>query len=346
MSVEERPTSESRSAERASARRPEEERFDISVVVPVYKEEANIRPFLAKVEPVLESITARYEILFCLDPSPDRTEDVIVGEIQRNRRIKLVVFSRRFGQPAATMAGISICKGDSCVVIDVDLQDPPELIAQLYAKMQEGFDVVYAKRRSRKGETLVKRLVSWLGYAVINKLSDVQIPRNTGDFRIMSRRVCDELDRLNEGHGFLRGLVAYVGFPQTFVEYDRDARHAGAGHYNRFLGSLKIGLNGVISFGSRPLQMMSIIGFIFAALSFLIGAWYVVTKLLGWNYNPGLPTTVLVVTFFSGVQLLSLGLMGEYVGRIYDEVKRRPKYIIDRKVELPAVRAVDKQAKP
>lgn len=323
-----------------------EDRVDISVVVPVYKEEANIRPFLAKVEPVLESITARYEILFCLDPSPDRTEDVIVGEINRNRRIKLVVFSRRFGQPAATMAGISICKGDSCVVIDVDLQDPPELIAQLYAKMQEGFDVVYAKRRSRKGETLVKRVVSWLGYAVINKLSDVQIPRNTGDFRIMSRRVCDELDRLNEGHGFLRGLVAYVGFPQTFVEYDRDPRHAGTGHYNRFLGSLKIGLNGVISFGSRPLQMMSIIGFIFAALSFLIGAWYVITKLLGWNYNPGLPTTVLVVTFFSGVQLLSLGLMGEYVGRIYDEVKRRPKYIVDRKVELPAVRAVDKQAKP
>ena len=323
-----------------------EDRVDISVVVPVYKEEANIRPFLAKVEPVLESITARYEILFCLDPSPDRTEDVIVGEIDRNRRIKLVVFSRRFGQPAATMAGISISKGESCVVIDVDLQDPPELIAQLHAKMQEGFDVVYAKRRSRKGETLVKRVVSWLGYAVINRLSDVQIPRNTGDFRIMSRRVCDELDRLNEGHGFLRGLVAYVGFPQTFVEYDRDPRHAGTGHYNRFLGSLKIGLNGVISFGSRPLQMMSIIGFIFAALSFLIGAWYVVTKLLGWNYNPGLPTTVLVVTFFSGVQLLSLGLMGEYVGRIYDEVKRRPKYIVDRKVELPAVRAVDKQAKP
>jgi len=326
-----------------------EDRVDITVVVPVYKEEANIRPFLAQVEPVLETISARYEILFCLDPSPDRTEQVIVDEMQRNRRIKLVVFSRRFGQPAATMAGISLSKGDSCVVIDVDLQDPPALIPQLHAKLKEGYDVVYAKRRSRKGETLVKRVVSWLGYAVINRLSDVQIPRNTGDFRIMSRRVCEELDRLNEGHGFLRGLVAYVGFPQTFVEYDRDARHAGTGHYNRFLGSLKIGLNGVVSFGSRPLQLMSIIGFLFAALSFLIGAFYVVTKLLGWTYNPGLPTTVLVVTFFSGVQLLSLGLMGEYVGRIYDEVKRRPKYIIDRKVELPAVHAVEPpkiQAKP
>jgi polyisoprenyl-phosphate glycosyltransferase len=323
-----------------------EDRVDITVVVPVYKEEANIRPFLAHVEPVLDTISARYEILFCLDPSPDRTEQVIVDEMQRNRRIKLVVFSRRFGQPAATMAGISLSKGDSCVVIDVDLQDPPALIPQLHAKLKDGYDVVYAKRRSRKGETLVKRVVSWLGYAVINRLSDVQIPRNTGDFRIMSRRVCEELDRLNEGHGFLRGLVAYVGFPQTFVEYDRDARHAGTGHYNRFLGSLKIGLNGVVSFGSRPLQLMSIVGFLFAALSFLIGAFYVVTKLLGWTYNPGLPTTVLVVTFFSGVQLLSLGLMGEYVGRIYDEVKRRPKYIIDRKVELPQVHVVDKQAKP
>jgi dolichol-phosphate mannosyltransferase len=150
----------------------------------------------------------------------------------------------------------------------------------------------------------------------------------------MSRRVCDELSRLNEGHGFLRGLVAYVGFPQAFVEYDRDPRHAGAGNYNRFTGSLKIGLNGVISFGSRPLQVMSIVGFVVAGFSFLLGAWYVATKLFGLAYTPGLPTTVLVVTFFSGVQLLSLGVMGEYVGRIYDEVKQRPKYIIHKQVNL------------
>jgi dolichol-phosphate mannosyltransferase len=231
-------------------------------------------------------------------------------------------------------------------VIDVDLQDPPELIKDMHAKMQEGFDVVYAKRRSRKGETVPKRMISWVGYGVINKLSDVEIPRNTGDFRIMSRRVCDELNRLNEGHGFLRGLVAYVGFPQAFVEYDRDPRAAGHGKYNRFTGSLKIGFNGIISFGSRPLQLMSIVGFIVAGLSFVLGAWYVITKLAGWNYNPGLPTTVLVVTFFSGVQLLSLGLMGEYVGRIYDEVKRRPKYIVDKIVEQapPRVQEVPRVA--
>jgi dolichol-phosphate mannosyltransferase len=283
-------------------------------------------------EPVLAGISDSYEILFCLDPSPDNTADVIAREIKRNPRIRLVVFSRRFGQPAATMAGIALSKGKATVVIDVDLQDPPELIAQMHAKMREGFDVVYAKRKSRKGETLPKRFISWVGYGVINRLSDVRIPRNTGDFRIMSRRVCEELSALNEGHGFLRGLVAYVGFPQTFIEYDRDPRLSGVGNYNRFTGSLKIGLNGIISFGSKPLQMMSIVGFFVALLSFLVGAYYLIGKLVGVPYSAGLPTTVLVVTFFSGVQLLSLGLMGEYVGRIYDEVKRRPKYIVDREI--------------
>lgn len=310
----------------------DEAKIDISIVVPVYKEEANIRPFLQRMEPVLASISERYEIVFCLDPSPDRTDEVIQAEIARNARIRLVVFSRRFGQPAATLAGIALSTGNACVVIDVDLQDPPEVIPQMHAKMQEGFDVVYAKRRSSKSETLAKRLIAWVGYGVINRLSDVKIPRNTGDFRIMSRRVCDEVTRLHESHGFLRGLVAFVGFPTSFIVYDRDPRHSGAGNYNRFTGSLKIGLNGIISFGSRPLQMMSILGFVFAALSFLVGAYYVVGKLLGVQYNAGLPTTVLVVTFFSGVQLLSLGLMGEYIGRIYDEVKQRPKYIIHKQI--------------
>jgi dolichol-phosphate mannosyltransferase len=325
---------------------PVEPRVDISVVVPVYKEESNLRPFLARMEPVLEALSPRYEILFCLDPSPDRTEEVIQEEIGRNPRIKLVVFSRRFGQPAATMAGIHLSRGDACAVIDVDLQDPPELLAQMHARLRDGFDVVYAKRRSREGETLVKRLVAWAGYKVIARLGEVEIPRDTGDFRIMSRRVVDELRRLSESHGFLRGLVAYVGFPQTFVEYDRDARHAGPGNYNAFVGSLKIGLNGIVSFGGRPLQLMSVGGFVFAGLGFLLGAWYVAQKLMGVDLTPGLSTTVVVVTFFSGVQLLSLGLMGEYVSRIYDEVKRRPMYIVDRKVnfEEPQARAESRRA--
>jgi len=307
---------------------------EISLIVPVYKEEANIRPFLTRAEKVFESMGKRYEIIFSLDPSPDRTEEVIFEEINRNPNIKLLVFSRRFGQPVATMAGILSCTGETCVVIDVDLQDQPELIEQLHAKLAEGYEVVYAKRRSRKGETLIKRIISYFGYAVINRLSDVQIPRNTGDFRIMTRRVIEELRRLNESHGFLRGLVAYVGFKQAYVEYDRDPRLAGAGNYSRLTGSLRIGLNGLISFSSRPLQLMSIAGFVLAGLSFLLGGWYVLQHLIGVDLTPGLSTTVLVVTFFSGVQLLALGLMGEYVGRIYDEVKRRPLYILDKKANF------------
>lgn len=307
---------------------------EISLIVPVYKEEANIRPFLTRAEKVFEQMGKSCEIIFTLDPSPDRTEEVILEEINRNSNIKLMVFSRRFGQPAATMAGILGCRGETCVVIDVDLQDQPELIEPMYAKLAEGYEVVYAKRRSRQGETLIKRLISHVGYSLINRFSDVQIPRNTGDFRIMTRRVIEELRQLNESHGFLRGLVAYVGFKQAFIEYDRDPRFAGHGNYNRLTGSLKIGLNGLISFSSRPLFVMSIAGFFLAGFSFLVGALYVFQKLIGIDLTPGLSTTVLVVSFFSGVQLLGLGLIGEYVGRIYDEVKRRPMYIVDRQINF------------
>ena len=307
---------------------------ELSIVVPVYKEEANIRPFLARAEAMMAKMGASYEIIFSLDPSPDNTEGVILDEINRNQNVKLLVFSRRFGQPAATMAGIFSCTGKTCVVIDVDLQDQPELIEQLHAKLAEGYEVVYAKRRSRKGETMIKRIIAYFGYAAINRLSDVQIPRNTGDFRIMTRRVIEELRRLNESHGFLRGLVAYVGFKQAYVEYDRDVRFTGAGNYNPLTGSLKIGLNGLISFSSRPLQLMSIAGFFLAGLSFLLGGWYVVQHLIGVDLTPGLPTTVLVITFFSGVQLFAIGLMGEYVGRIYDEAKRRPMFIVDKKINF------------
>lgn len=308
---------------------------DLSIVVPVYREEASIGPFLQRTEAVMRGMGVHYEIIFAMDPSPDRTEAVIQEAINTNPNVRLIVFSRRFGQPAATMAGILMCKGQACAVIDVDLQDPPELIAAMYSKLrQTGAEVVYAQRLSREGETWVKRAVSYFGYAVINRMSDVQIPRNTGDFRVMTRRVIEELRGLNESHGFLRGLVAYVGFKQEVVTYNRDRRFSGDGNYNRFFGSLKIGLNGLVSFSTRPLQVMSLTGFVLAGLSFLLGGWYVVQKLAGVNLTPGLSTTVLLISFFAGVQLLALGLLGEYVGRIYDEVKRRPLYIVDRTINL------------
>ena len=309
--------------------------IDISVVVPVYKEETSIGPFLERTVAVMQAAGFSYEVVFTLDPSPDRTQEVIQQAINSNPHIRLVVFSRRFGQPAATMAGILLCRGRTCVVIDVDLQDPPELIPAMHEKLHAtGSEVIYAQRLSRQGETLVKRLVSFLGYAVINRMSDVRIPRNTGDFRLMTRRVIEELRGLNESHGFLRGLVAYVGFKQDFVTYNRDARFAGTGNYNRLFGSLKIGINGLVSFSSRPLQTMSFAGFALACMSFLLGGWYVLQKLLGFDLTPGLSTTVLLISFFAGVQLLALGLLGEYVGRIYDEVKRRPLFIIDKTYNL------------
>ena len=306
----------------------------LSIVVPVYKEANNIRPFLQRAEAVMEKMKLNYEIIFALDPSPDDTEAVILEEINRNPAIKLILFSRRFGQPAATMAGILNCTGEKCVVIDVDLQDQPEVIEQLHNKMAEGYEVVYAMRSSREGETLIKKAVSYFGYSVINRLSDVQIPRNTGDFRIMSRRVIEELRRLSETHGFLRGMVAFVGFKQAAVLYSRDARLTGTGNYNRLIGSLRIGINGLVGFSSRPLQVMSMAGFVVAAISFMIGIFYVMQKIMGIPITPGLSTTILVVSFFSGVQLLALGLVGEYIGRIYDETKGRPMYIVDRKVNF------------
>jgi polyisoprenyl-phosphate glycosyltransferase len=306
----------------------------ISVVVPVYKEERNIRPFIARTVAVLEQL-GRYEILFCLDPSPDRTEEVIRQEIALNPRIGLLVFSRRFGQPAATMAGILNCHGEWCAVIDVDLQDPPELIEALLRKGEEGYDVVTGRRTSREGETWLKRLVSSVGYRVINQIADVSIPPNTGDFRILNRRIIEELRGLSERHGFLRGLVSYVGFRQTEILYQRDARAAGTGNYNRYLGSLKIGFNGIIGFSTVPLQIMMWSGFVIALLSAVAILVVIGLKIyLGPAYPLGIPTITVLILFLGGVQLASVGLLGEYIGRIYDEVRQRPLYVVDKAVNV------------
>ena len=215
------------------------------------------------------------------------------------------------------------------VVIDCDLQDPPELIAELVGRWREGFDVVYAQRRTRAGETLPKRIVSWAGYKVINRIAEVEIPKNTGDFRLMSRRVVDNVVALKEGHGFLRGLVGVVGFRQTSVPYDRDPRTGGTSKYNQLMGSMLIGLNGVIGFSRRPLQLISIAGVLSSMLAFVIAIAYLALKLAGTPFPVGNPTIVFAITFFSGLQLLSLGIMGEYVGRIYDESRSRPKFIVE-----------------
>jgi glycosyltransferase involved in cell wall biosynthesis len=308
---------------------------ELSIVVPVYQEEATIPVFLKRMVPVLEAITPEYEIIFSMDPGKDRTDQVIADAIRENPRIRLLVMTRRWGQPAATMAGIEACTGKACVVIDVDLQDPPELIGELHKKWKEGYEVVFAQRRSRKGETLPKRIVSYVGYWVIDRISEVPIPRNTGDFRLIDRKVIEGLRQLRETHGFLRGLVAYVGYRQASVLYDRDARLAGQSKYNQITGSLRIGFNGIVAFSSKPLTVATTTGFVMAGLSLLAGILYVGRKvILGEAMATGMAPVILLVSFLGGVQLICLGIMGEYIGRIYEEVRGRPKYMVARKVNF------------
>jgi polyisoprenyl-phosphate glycosyltransferase len=308
---------------------PNKAHFSLSIIVPVYKEEGNVPEFLDRISGILDSITSEYEIVFCLDPSPDRTEELILQARRQDPRLKLIKFSRRFGQPMATLAGLQYSSGDAVIVMDVDLQDPPELIHEMVQKWQEGFEVVYAQRRTRDGETWIKKVVSVAGYKLINQIAEVEIPPNTGDFRLLSRRVVDEINRLKECHGFLRGMVALVGFRQTSVLFDRPPRFSGKGNYNRFLGSLRIGFNGLFCFSNRSLGLSTQVGFIIAVSAFLIGLIYASLKLFGYPFPLGNPTIVILVLFLGGIQLVSIGILGEYIGRIYEEVRERPRFIVD-----------------
>jgi len=302
----------------------------LSIVVPVYREEKNIPEFIRRIRPILGAITEDYEIIFAMDPSPDRTEEVVLEARAQDERIKLLKFSRRFGQPMSSLAGMEYSRGDAVIVMDVDLQDPPELVQQMVAKWREGYDVVLAQRTSRTGEPWIKRLVAGTGYKVINKIADVRIPPNTGDFRLMSRRVVIEVVKLKESHGFLRGMVAVVGFKQYLLPFERPARFSGETNYNRFFGSLRIGFNGIFCFSTYALTLSTQLGFLIAFASFLIALAYFVMKICGFPFPVGNPTLVILILFMGGIQLISVGILGEYIGRIYEEVRSRPRFIVDR----------------
>ena len=302
----------------------------LSLVVPVYREEKNIPEFIRRIGAILGPITPDYEIIFSMDPSPDRTEDVILEQRARDDRIKLLKFSRRFGQPMASLAGMQYSSGDAVVVMDVDMQDPPELLGQMVSKWREGYDVVLPQRTRRTGEPWIKRLVAETGYKVINKIADVRIPPNSGDFRLMSRRVVNEVVKLKESHGFLRGMVAVVGFKQYLLPFERPARFSGETNYNRFFGSLRIGFNGIFCFSTYALTLSTQLGFLIAGASFLIALAYLIMKLCGFPFPVGNPTLVILILFMGGIQLISVGILGEYIGRIYEEVRARPRFIVDR----------------
>ena len=307
----------------------------ISIVVPVYNEEDALPRFLKTIREVLAGLGEEYEIIFAADRGKDRTLDIIREEHARDPRIKMLLFSRRFGQPAATLAGLHYATGQVAVVLDCDLQDPPALIPEMVAQWRQGYKVVIPQRRSRQGENVLKRLIAYTGYWLINRIASVPIPRNTGDFRLLDRRVIAELKKLKETHGFLRGLVSLVGFKTCLLPFDREARVAGQGKYNRITGSLRIGFNGIVAFSDYLLSAMAVLGCGMAALAVLlavVAAWLKWTRLC--DFAPGIPSLMLLLLFLSGVQLAGMGILGAYIGRIYDESKRRPQFIVEEALGL------------
>jgi dolichol-phosphate mannosyltransferase len=308
----------------------------ISLVVPVYNEEQTLPRFLAAARAALEQVGPDYEIIFCADPCRDRTFALIAEAHAADPRVKLLAFSRRFGQPAATMGGIHHAGGRAVVIIDCDLQDPPALIPEMVRQWRAGWKVVLPQRRSREGEHPFKKLIAHLGYWFINKISNVRIPRNTGDFRLMDRSVVDELKKLKEGHGFLRGLVAVVGFKTALLPFDREARVAGQGNYNRITGSLRIGFNGIICFSDYLLNFMIKAGLACAAVALLSSVVIAYMKLgMNWSFAPGIPSLMILVLFMGGMQLIGMGVLGAYIGRIYDETKERPLFIVEESLGFP-----------
>ncbi len=305
------------------------ENYKMSIVVPVYNEENGIDPFLKRTVDVVEELDCDYEIIFCMDPSTDRTYDVIKRNMESNHHIKLITMSRRFRQAAATMAGVLNCTGDVCVAIDVDLQDPPEVIIELVEKWKEGYDVVYAQRIDRQGETKLRKLVDLTAYRVINYLSDVEIPVDTADFRLINRRVIEEIRKMPETNMFFRGMVSYVGFKQTAVRYHREAREADVSKYNRFFGEFRMGFHGIFCFSSKPLEYVTFLGLFITGFGALLSLIYGFEKWLLKKKETICSGVSVLIWLIGGLQIFVSGLLGEYITRIYDDVKGRQRFIID-----------------
>ena len=304
----------------------------VSVVVPMFNEEKNVAPLLERLVPLLARLVGDegYEVVLVNDGSTDGTLASMRAAIERYAHIVVVDLSRNFGHQLAATAGIELAQGDAVVLMDGDLQDPPELIADFLARYREGFDVVYAVRRTRKGESFFKLLTARIFYRLIKRLTKVSIPVDTGDFRLMSRRVVEALRRSPERHRFLRGMVSWVGYRQIGVEYDRDERLSGVTKYP-FTKMMRFAVDGITSFSDVPLRFVSYFGFFTSAAAIVYALVVVGFKLFSLHppgYTRGWASTIVAVLFLGGVQLIGIGILGEYIGRIYDEVKGRPLYLI------------------
>ena len=300
----------------------------ISIIAPCYNEEDTIEPFLRRIEEILTQINEPYEIVFINDGSKDNTLNVLLNAKQNFKNIRIINFSRNFGKEAALTAGLDKARGEAAIPIDVDLQDPPELIKELVAKWREGYDVVLAKRADRTSDSFSKRVSADLFYKLNGKISNVDIPNNVGDFRLMSKRVVEALKQLPENQRFMKGLFAWVGFKTTVIEYAREKREAGQSSFNGWK-LWNFALDGITSFSTLPLRIWLYIGALVSFLSFLYGSFIILKTLIFGVDLPGYASLAVIMLFLGGIQLIGIGILGEYIGRIYSESKRRPSYIIE-----------------
>lgn len=302
----------------------------VSVVVPVFNEEEVIEQTHARLTDVMDATGEPYEIIYIDDGSKDRTVSLIEAWTTDNDTIKLVSFSRNFGHQTAITCGMDLASGDAIVIIDADLQDPPEVIPDMLAKWREGFEVVYGKRASREGETAFKKISARAFYRFLHSMSDVDIPTDVGDFRLIDKKVRDVLLRIPEHNRYVRGLIAWLGFRQTDVMFERQARAAGVTKYP-LKKMLKLAGDGITSFSYKPLRIATTIGIALSIFSFLFFIFVFVSRLFNLQVmEPGFATLMCVMLFFFGIVLIMLGIIGEYIGRIFEEVKGRPLYIIDK----------------
>lgn len=299
----------------------------LSVVVPAFNEVEGLGRFHERLAAVLDGLNCSGEVVYVNDGSTDATWAVMRELAKRDERVSLVELSRNFGKEIALTAGLDHARGDAVVVIDADLQDPPELIPELLAGWREGFDVVYAQRTRRHGESWFKRATAGAFYRVIQRLSRVYIPRDTGDFRLLSRRAVNALIQLREQHRFMKGLFAWVGFPQKAVPYERDPRFAGETKWN-YWKLWNFALDGLTAFSNVPLKVASYLGGLVAVLALIYGAFVVIKTLIFGEPVQGYPSMMVAILFLGGVQLMFIGVMGEYLGRMFDETKNRPLYFV------------------